>query len=95
VYDEDEQRSVERLVVKLPIEPWNDIFNRMTAKQMTTFKEKLITLRDALRYAEGVSDPVAACERLQLVFGDDFRVPENKETALRLPPTIVSSGSSA
>lgn len=95
VYDEDEQRSVERLEVKLPIEPWNDVFDRMTAKQMATFKEKLITLKDALIYAEGVSDPAAACERLQLVFGTDFPVPEKKETAMSHPPAIVSSGNSA
>jgi HTH-type transcriptional regulator / antitoxin HigA len=80
-YDGDEQRSVERLVVKLPIEPWNDVFDRMTAKQMTTFKEKLITLRDTLLYAEDVSNSVVACEQLQLVFGGDFPVPEKKETA--------------
>jgi hypothetical protein len=95
VYDEDEQAYVERLVVKLPIEPWNDVFDRMTAKQMHTFKEKLTTLMDALVYAEGVADTRAACERLQSVFGDDFPVPEKPETASSHPPAVTSSGNSA
>jgi hypothetical protein len=93
-YDEDGQ-PVERLVVKLPIEPWNDVFERMTDKQMAAFKQKLITLKEALVYAEGVSDIHAACERLQLVFGKDFPVPAKQETATRHAPAIASSGNSA
>lgn len=95
VYDEDEQAYVERLVVKLPIEPWKDVFDRMTAKQMRAFKEKLTTLKDALVYAEGVADTRAACERLQFVFGDDFPVPEKQETASSHPRSVTSSGNSA
>lgn len=95
VYDEKEQKYVERLIVRLPIEPWNDVFDRMTAKQMGEFKEKLITLKDALIYAEGVSDTVAACERLQGVFGQDFPVPKREETASSHPQAVASSGNSA
>lgn len=92
--DEDGQPG-ERLVVKLPIEPGSDVLSRMTVKQMGVFKEKLIKLKDALIYAEGVSDTHAACERLQLVFGEDFPVPEKKETAISHPPAVTSSGNSA
>jgi len=53
--DEDGQPG-ERLVVELPIEPWTDVFSRMTVKQMSVFKQKLTTLKDALIYAEEVSD---------------------------------------
>jgi hypothetical protein len=92
--DEDGQPG-ERLVVELPIEPWTDVLSRMTVKQMGVFKEKLVALKDALLYAEGVSDIHAACERLQLVFGKDFPVPEKQETAASHPPAIASSGNSA
>ena len=95
VYDEKEQVMVERIEVKLPIEPWNDLFERMTNKQMGVFKKNLIELRDALVYAEGVSDPVAACERLQTVFGDDFPVPKKQDTASQHPQAITSSANSA
>jgi hypothetical protein len=67
----------------------------MTAKQMEVFERELTTLKEALVYAAGVSDPTAACERLQRVFGDDFPVPEKKETAVTHSPAISSSGNSA
>ena len=95
VYDENEQLFVRRLVVKLPVEPENDLFARMTAAQMAAFEEKLSKLKEALVYAEGVSNPTAACERLQRVFGDDFPVPKNEDTAVSQPRAIVSSGNSA
>lgn len=94
-YEEAEQQFVERLVVTLPVEPWSDVFDRMTANQMAAFKKKLVTLKEALIYAEGVSDPVAACERLQLVFGKDFPAPKKQETATSQPLAIASSGNSA
>lgn len=48
-----------------------------------------------LVYAEGVSNPTAASERLQRVFGEDFPVPKKKETVVTHPPAISSSGKSA
>jgi hypothetical protein len=93
--DQDGQPG-ERLVVKLPIEPWTDVLSRMTVKQMTVFKQKLVTLKDALVYAEqGTSDTHEACKRLNAVFGEDFPVPEKQETASSHPRAIVSSGNSA
>jgi hypothetical protein len=95
VWDENSQQFIRRLAVTLPIEPGHDLFAHMTAAQMTTFEQKLIELKDALNYAAGVSDPTAACERLRQVFGEDFPVPEKKETATVHAPGIVSSGNSA
>jgi hypothetical protein len=95
VWDENEQQFVRRLVVTLPVKPYTDLFARMTATQMATFEARLIELKEALVYAEGVSDPTAACERLRQVFGEDFPVPEKKETAITHPPAITSSGNSA
>ncbi|MFV9506670.1 MAG: cyclic GMP-AMP synthase DncV-like nucleotidyltransferase [Oscillochloridaceae bacterium umkhey_bin13] len=95
VYDEDEKAYVERLIVNLPIEPWKDVFDRMTARQMRTLKDKMTVLKEALVYAELVADTRAACERLQTVFGKDFPVPEKQETASVHPPAITSSGNSA
>ena len=95
VWDENAQAFVRRLVVTLPIEPFTDLFAAMTPKQMEEFERKLKTLKDALDYAAGVSAPTEACERLQDVFGDDFSVPEKKETATTHAPAISSSGNSA
>lgn len=95
VWDEDAQMFVRRLVVSLPVEPYADLLAAMTPKQMQEFEQRLLELKDALIYAESVSDPTAASERLQRVFGDEFPVPEKKETATTHPPAISSSGNSA
>lgn len=61
-----------RLIVQLPVQPYNDLFAKMTDKQMENLKEKLIALKTYLQYAQSVTDSKSACTMLQLVFGDDF-----------------------
>jgi hypothetical protein len=94
-WDETEQTFVRRLVVKLPVEPGNDLFERMTNNHMEDLEAKLKALLKALDAAADAVDPIEACERLQDVFGDDFPVPSKEETAKQHRPAIVSSGSSA
>ncbi len=84
-----------RLVVPLPVEPGNDLFEQMTDTQMAGFEEKLQALRDALEAATDEIDPVEACKTLQGVFGEDFPIPEKEETAKRHASAIVSSSNSA
>ncbi len=95
VWDEDDQKWIKRLEVTLPIEPWSDLFEQMTNKQMVELEAKLITLLEALNVAIEDVDPVEACKNLQKVFGDDFPVPEKEETGKKHAPAIVSSSSSA
>lgn len=68
-----------RLEVELPVIPRGDLLERMTDKQMETFKDKLITLRDALDSAKDDSSVSSACKTLKKQFGDDFPVPENDD----------------
>jgi hypothetical protein len=84
-----------RVVVPLPVEPWNDLFEQMSDKQVEDFEEKLKKLRDTLNEAADAVDPVLACKKLQKVFGDDFPVPEATETAQKHSRAIVSSSVSA
>lgn len=95
VWDEHTQQLVSRLVVKLPVEPWNDLFAKMTNGQMKNFEAKLKTLKAALDKAAEAVDPTGACEELRKVFGDDFPVPPRAETAKKHAPAIVSSSNSA
>jgi hypothetical protein len=95
VWDETEQKLVRRLVVTLPVEPWGDLFARMTNTQMENLEAELEELRDALDTAAAAVDPVEACEALRKVFGSDFPVPPKQDTAKRHTPAIVSSSSSA
>ncbi|MGH2530927.1 MAG: cyclic GMP-AMP synthase DncV-like nucleotidyltransferase [Thermomicrobiales bacterium] len=94
-FDWSTLRPIRRLSVKLPVEPYTDLFARMSDKQMVEFEDKLKRLRDALDAASSVVDPVEACQELQKVFGKDFPVPAPEDTARRHAPAIVSSSSSA
>ena len=94
-WDNDERKLVRRLAIQLPVEPWNDLFEQMTVKQMEALEDKLKGLRDALAAAAEEVDPVEACKVLRSVFGESFPVPKAEETAKRHAPAIVSSSSSA
>ncbi len=95
VWDSVSQTYQQRLVVTLPLPPENDLFGKLTAGQMTTLRERLEKLRDALVEARDDDDPHTAAKALRRVFGDDFPVPEKADTAKSVGPAIVSSGNSA
>ena len=58
--------------VQLPVQPYNDLFEKMTPSQMLFMKTKLISLKSTL--LDVSNDPVSfsACSKLQKVFGNDF-----------------------
>ena len=94
VYDDGEWIS--RLYVKLPVAPYCDLFEKITNNHMTSFKKKLESLLDVLSEAQAELDLHEACQKLQKPFGDDFPVPEKKDTASKtVAPAIVSSSASA
>jgi hypothetical protein len=94
-WDADEQRMVKRLIVQVPQEPFTDLLERLTNKQMETLEERLTRLADALDAADAEVDPVEACKILRREFGDDFPVPEPQETGKREGRAIISSSNSA
>lgn len=79
-YDPDSGESYFRLKVKLPVEPFSDIFTKMTSNQMSNFKSNLEKLRDALNEASEETDPYEASKILSKEFSD-FPIPEKKNTA--------------
>ncbi|MRX71955.1 nucleotidyltransferase [Bacillus lacus] len=91
----DDFELEERLRVNLPTPPKNDIYEKMTGKQMAAFKEKLECLLNKLQQAKNETDPVVACKLLQEEFGDDFPVPEESTTAQKRGPSIIVDHSSA
>lgn len=58
--------------VRLPVEPYNDLFAKMTSLQMASLKTKLTSLRDALGSASNDQSTYNACATLRKVFGSDF-----------------------
>jgi hypothetical protein len=84
-----------RLRVYLPVEPYSELFDKMTDNQMTNLKEKLESLLEALDSASGEVDPVKACETLRKVFGDDFPIPEKPDTGEKKSRAISTASASA
>jgi hypothetical protein len=64
--------------VKLPVEPNNNLFEKMTEKQMESFYQKINSMvikLDEVKAKEKRSD---ACSILVELFGDDFPVTVDK-----------------
>lgn len=84
-----------RIEVKLPVPPYNDLFEKMTDDQCKAFKEKLQKLKEALVAAQNEADPHEACKILKKEFGDDFPVPAKEETAQNRKRAVVGTNESA
>lgn len=84
-----------RLVVKVPVKPSTNVFEKMTNTQMKTFKANLEALEQALIDAGSEPDTRAACLILRKQFGEDFPVPPEEETAKQQSRSVVGSSSSA
>lgn len=91
----DDNTLLYRLFVALPVRPGNDLFEKMTDGQMTTFRDRLVQLGDRLDDVTKEPDPVVACQTMRKEFGDEFPVPEAEETGQSRGKAITSSGVSA
>lgn len=67
--------------VSLPVEPFNNLFEKMSNNQQRTFKEKLEALESALQNAINEPDPYEASKVLRKQFGDDFPEIEKDKSA--------------
>ncbi len=95
VWDDATKSYVRRLQMPLPVEPWGDLFARMSPAQMLAFEENLKSLLAALDYAEKSPDPSDACTKLNKELSVDFPIPPKEETAKSHAPAISYSGNSA
>lgn len=78
--------------VSLPVKPYNNLFEKMTDKQMTTFRSRLESLKKALETATVEVDPHEACKILAKELGDDFPIPKKQDTGQKLSgPAVISS----
>jgi len=84
-----------RITVRLPVLPGNDLFEKMTDQQCKDLKEKLEKLRDALSDAENEADPHEACKILKKQFGDDFPVPPKEDTGQSRKKAVAGTSESA
>jgi len=98
-YDYDNKRHLYQISYSLPwslqFEAGHNVFEKMSIKQMTTFKEKIDKLVDDLQIVKDEPDLVKQCIKLRQIFGDDFNVPAAKDvskTQLNYIPKSTASG---
>lgn len=82
------------LPTELSFETDSDIFKKMSDKQMTDFKEKAEKLQSDLNNVEKEIDEHEKYRKLQKIFGEDFEVPEEKNTIKKRDNFITSSSTS-
>jgi hypothetical protein len=83
-----------RYEVLLPVIPENDVFEKLTPKQMTELKTKLEVLKNDLDSAINEERVEKACEILTKQF-DGFPIPTKEETARTSVRSINNTGSSS
>lgn len=88
--------TIGRIVAIKPTPQYEDMFGRLTDEDMTKLKDRFGVLARALDEAGREADPVKACNNLRTVLGNDFPVPEPKDTGKKSrAPAIITSSSSA
>ena len=65
----------------LPVEPYSDVFYKMTASYMKTFYYRINMAIDNLREAVNLSEAHEAAKYVQRVLGDEFSIPPKETTA--------------
>jgi hypothetical protein len=84
-----------RVEARKPTPQYEDMFGRLTEKDMSALIKRFGEMRDALDAADREVDPSRACSLLARVFGSDFPVPPPDETGEKTKaPAIVSSSAS-
>jgi hypothetical protein len=63
-----------QIIVRLPVQPYNDLFEKMTNFQMISMEIKLINLQIALAAALNEPFTYNACTNLRRFFGNDFPI---------------------
>ncbi|MBF0705793.1 nucleotidyltransferase [Alkalihalobacillus hwajinpoensis] len=79
-WDYELERNVFTVEYQLPVQPYSNVFSKMSRLQMDSFYQKLNDLESALNEAETKSDPHDSCKILSpRFFGGKFPIPVSKE----------------
>jgi hypothetical protein len=88
--------TIGRIVVEKPTPEYEDMFGRLSEREMDNLKARFQKLHETLVEANNQSNAQDACKLLQDVFGDDFPVPPKEETAEKTGrPAIITTSTSA
>ena len=93
-YDLESSESKYSISLDLPVQPYTDVFSKMTLNQMNNFRNKICKLYDDLIIVKYEADIIEQCKKLNQIFGDDFEVPEKKDESKTqknfVPPSSAS-----
>lgn len=85
-----------RICAELPVRPHDDVYDRISNKQMQDFEQKLKELKESLYLAVVEPDPHEAAKILREKFGPDFPIPPKTDTSEKSSrPAITHSSNSA
>lgn len=87
-------KIVQDLPFLLSFETNTNVFEKMSERQMTDFKEKAENLKNDLNKVENETDEFEKYKKLNKIFGEDFKVPKEESTAKSQYNYIPSSSSS-
>lgn len=73
-YDYDDRKYYYTIQQKLPVEPYNDLFSKMSKLQQNDFHSKLSTMKSKLVEIENIDKKSEACKVLVQIFGNDFPI---------------------
>lgn len=96
-HEENGERKLgRRIEAIMPVEPRDDVYDRISNNQMESLESKMNALKDALENAIREPDPHEAAKLMRTHFGDGFPVPDPGDHAKKTKsPAIVTSSSSA
>ena len=73
-YDNDDSKYYYTIHQNLPVEPYNDLFSKMTKIQQDDFHTKLSTMKSKLAEVETKDKKSEVCKVLAQIFGSDFPI---------------------
>ena len=92
----EESGSVKKAIkAHLPVEPYGDVYEKMTLTQTNIFYDKIDGLLEALETARDEDDAHTASKILQKVFGDKFPLVEKEEARVSKTKPRITTGNNA
>lgn len=73
-YDYGDNKYYYTIQQKLPVEPYNDLFRKMSKLQQNDFYSKLSAMKSKLAEVENTDKKSEACKVLAQIFGNDFKI---------------------
>lgn len=81
-----------KVAVSLPVSPYRDIFDGSSINTGTQLRNKIQKMLEKLEDAIDEEDEIKQCKILNGIFGDDFKIPEQKTESNKAKVVYSSAG---